>query len=109
VERHDDDGWDGEPARVIRDSLAVIAGGHRDDSAPPLIGIELQQTIERTALLERSRELAILELDVNLRSRELRKLQRVQTGGLCDPGRDSLRSRVDVSRADCGRSMCRSA
>ena len=55
-------------------------------------GVERHQLVERAALLERGRELVVLELEVDLRARDLGERPRVQAGrvhhlALDDPGR----------------------
>jgi hypothetical protein len=61
--RHDDGGGNAEPAGMIGHALGMVAGRHSDDAALSFVGRELQQGVERAALLERGGELQVLELD----------------------------------------------
>ena len=75
---HDDQRGDAEPARMERDRLGVIAGGHGDDAAPPLLLGERHQLDQRAAILERAGNLEIFVFDEDLGARELRQLGRWQ-------------------------------
>ena len=66
--RHHDDRRNPEPLCVIGDRLRVIAGRRGDDSALALFGRQLQQFVERAALLVGGRELQVLELEPDLRA-----------------------------------------
>ena len=63
---HHDQRRDAEPAGVIRERLAVIARRHRRYAAGALLRRELQQPVQGAALLERGRELPVLELHVDV-------------------------------------------
>ena len=66
--RHDDHRRNAEPLGVIGDRLRVIAGRCRDHAARPLLRRQLQQFVERAALLVGGGELQILELQPDLRA-----------------------------------------
>jgi len=66
--RHDDGRRDSEALCVIGDGLGMVAGGCRNDAARPFFGRELQQFVERAALLVGSGELQVLELQPDIRT-----------------------------------------
>src|SRR2546427_1917093 len=49
----------------------MVAGAHGDHAACALLGRELGQLVEGAAFLERGGELQVLELEIDLRSRDL--------------------------------------
>ena len=71
--RHDDDRRNAEPLGVIGDRLRVIAGRCRDHAARALFVGQLQQFVERAALLVGGGELQILELQPDFRADDLRQ------------------------------------
>ena len=100
--RHDDARRNAEPAAVIRNRLRVIAGRHRDDAAPAFVRREIEQSVQRAALLERRRELVVLELQMNLRAGQRRQRLRVFERSQFDFGCDPLLRSSDVARSDDG-------
>ena len=64
--RHDDGRRNAEPLGMIGDRLRVIAGRRRDHAARALLRRQLQQFVERAALLVGGGELQILELQPDL-------------------------------------------
>src|SRR5262249_2698722 len=56
-DRHDDGSIEIEPAAVVRDRHAVIAGASGDHTAAGLFTGQREQAIERAALFERSGDL----------------------------------------------------
>ena len=71
-----DDKADAKPRRVIRQALAVIAGRSRDHAALLFRVGELQQLIERAALLIGRRELQVLKLEPHLGPGDFRERAR---------------------------------
>ncbi len=71
MRRHHDRHRDAEPRAMISEALGVIACRCRDHAPRPRFGGQLQQFVERTALLVGGSELEILELDVDGRTGEL--------------------------------------
>ena len=53
---------DAEPVGVVGDGLGVVAGRHGHHPSRPLVGVELEQLVQRAPLLERGDELEVLEL-----------------------------------------------
>ena len=80
VDGHDDGRRNAEPRCVMGYALRMVTGRHGDHAAASLIGIEPRQLAERTAFLERSRELLVLELEVDLGSGDSRQRLRAQAG-----------------------------
>jgi hypothetical protein len=78
---HHDGGRNTEAARVIGDSLGMVAGRHRDDAAAPFVLAESGEFHERAAVLERIGHLQVLVLDENLGAGEARELRRSQHRG----------------------------
>jgi threonine dehydratase len=76
--RHHDHRRNAEPLRVIGHALRVVARRHGDDAALTLRGRQRRQLVERPALLERRRELQILELQVHVGARDLGQRAGVQ-------------------------------
>src|SRR3546814_9245034 len=76
--RHDDDAFDTEPRRVMRNTLRVVAGRHRGDAGSAFGVAEAHQLVERTTLLERRGELEILEFDPDLGTGDLRQHTRMR-------------------------------
>ena len=60
--RHHDRRRNAEPLGVIRDRLRMVAGRRGDHAARALLRRQLQQFVERAALLVGGGELQILEL-----------------------------------------------
>ena len=71
--RHDDDGTQAQSLRVICHALRVIASAHRDHAVGALGIGQHEQLVERTALFEGCSELQVLELEIDLRTRNLRE------------------------------------
>src|SRR5690606_18341395 len=87
---------DAEPRRVVGDRLRVVAGAHGDDAAPPLVGGEREELVERAALLEGGGELQVLELEEDLRAREARERAAVDERRRFDGPGDAPRRRLHV-------------
>ena len=81
VPGHDDGDRDIQPAAVIRQRLGVVARRHGDDAAFSLALVQEAQTVECAALLERGRELEVLELQQQFPARERRERPRRRQGG----------------------------
>ncbi len=71
ADRHDDGRRQSQQARVIGHALRVVAGRHRYD--PPARGVQGQRrkSIARTTLLERCRELVVLELQPEFAAQDI--------------------------------------
>ena len=91
----------GMPSRagVIGDALGVVAGRHGDHAALALVGRELQQRVERAALLERGGELQVLELDPDVGLGDARQRLAAQAGRAHDRAGDAPRRRARRRRA----------
>ena len=66
--RHDDRRRNAEPLRVPGHALRVVAGRDGDHAAGTLRGVELREPVQCAALLERGRELKVLELQEHRRA-----------------------------------------
>ena len=64
--RHHDGRGDVEPSRVIGQALRVISGRRGDHAAGFLLVGQLQQRVERAALLERTGDLQLFELEADI-------------------------------------------
>ena len=104
---HDDHGGHAQPLRVIGHRLAVIAGRHRADAAPALFGVELQQTVEGAALLERGGELQVLELDPQLGAGQARQRLAAQARRAADSRGDARLGGLDVGEGDAHAAILR--
>ena len=98
---HDDGRRNSQPFGMVRDPLGMIAGGHRDHAAFARAGVQTLQLDQRAAILERSRELEIFELERNAAAGQPGKRRGVDgrrvdhlAGDLCRGGADV----VDVDR-----------
>ena len=58
---------------MVGDGLRMIAGGRRNDPAAPLLLGQLEQFVERAALLVGGGELEVLELEPDFRADDLRQ------------------------------------
>jgi hypothetical protein len=63
---HDDDTVDAQAGGMVGDCLGMVAGGGADDSSGTLLRRELEQLVQRSALLVRTRDRQMLLLDVQL-------------------------------------------
>ena len=61
---------------MVGHALGVIAGRHRDHAAPALFVTQLQEGVERAAFLERTRDLARLELEKHVTTGKVRERAR---------------------------------
>jgi hypothetical protein len=97
ADRHHDRRRDAEPMRMIGDALRVIAGRHCDHAAR-LLGVrQVHQLVQRAALLERGRELQVLELQPHGAAEHLRQRAARIEIGVDDVARDRPRGRFDIS------------
>ena len=71
--RHDDRRRDAEPVGVVGEALRVVSGGRRHDAAWRGRVREGEQEVERAPLLERGRELQVLELQPDAGAGDLRQ------------------------------------
>ena len=71
--RHDDDGTQTQTLRVIGHALGMVARTHGDHAACALGIAEHEQLVQRATLLEGCSELQVLELEIDLRPRDLRE------------------------------------
>lgn len=67
------DGSQAQSLCVIGHALGVIASAHRDHAMGALGIGQHEQLVERTALFEGCSELQVLELEIDLRTRNLRE------------------------------------
>jgi hypothetical protein len=93
---HHDGGGDAELGRVIGDTLRVVASRHGDDASRLFRIRQRQQAVERSALLERRRELQVLELDPDLRAGDVAQRARVAQRRAFDVAFDGLGRRLDI-------------
>ena len=93
---HDDGGRNAETGGVVGHALRMVACGHRNDAALALLFGQVEQAVQRAALLERGGELEVLELEPDVRAEDLaegaalearRINQRIGNGG---PGLQNL-------------------
>jgi hypothetical protein len=99
---HHDGGRNAEPARVVRHALRVVAGRCGHHTPAPLVGCELEQAPERAAVLEARRELQVLELQPDLRTRDARQRARGQRGCVDHLPGDAGGRRLHVGEGDRG-------
>ena len=81
---------------VVGDRLRVVAGRDREHALGALGGRELRHLVERAALLERGRELQVLELEEDLAAADLRQRSRRQARRLADLAGDARGGGADV-------------
>ena len=86
-------------ARVVGDALRVVAGRHGDHAALALLRRELQQLVQRAALLERGGELQVLELEPDLGPGDARQRLAAQAGRVHDDSRRCVRRPASHRRA----------
>ena len=94
--RHDDRRRNAEPLGMIGDRLRVIAGRRRDHAARALLGRQLQQFVERAALLVGGGELQILELQPDFGADDFGQGPADQHRRADDRALDALRGGADV-------------
>ena len=98
--RHHDGGGNAEPAGVIGHALRMVAGRHGDHAALPLVGRELQQRVQRAALLERGGELQVLELEPDIGLGDARQRLAAQAGRVHHRAGDARGGALDVLQRD---------
>ena len=81
---------------MIGDGLRMVAGRGGDDSARALVFGQLEQFVERAALLVGGGELEVLELEPDLGADELGQGPADQHRGADDRAVDALRGGADV-------------
>ena len=91
--RHDDGGADAEPRRVEGDALRVVAGAGGDHAARALLRRELQQPVQRAALLEGAGALQVLELEIDRMAGKLGEIVRDLAGRIVEEHRGCARGR----------------
>ena len=94
---------DGEPCRVIGDSLRVIARRDRDHASFPRGIVERKELQKRAAFLEAARGLHVLVFDEDARSRKRRELRRFHSGRPENGVLQTICSRPDLRQAYQGR------
>jgi len=97
---HDDDGRDAQARGVIGDGLSMIAGAHGNHTAPALGVGQGRELVERAALLERSGELQVLELEVELAAGDARQRLARQERGALNRAFDARRRGADGLQRD---------
>ena len=112
VHRHDDHRVQTEALRMVRHALCMVAGRGRNDArgghARRGCGIDHpEQFVERAALLERGRELQVLELQEDLRPSQLGQRFRLDTGRVQHLAGNAQRRRFDVGQGDVGQRLHR--
>ena len=94
--RHHDRRRDAHALGVVRDRLRVVAGRDREHAVRALVGGELRHLVERAALLERRRELQVLELEEDVAAGELGQRARRQARRARDLAGEAPGGRADV-------------
>ena len=102
VDGHHDGGGDAEKMRVIGDTLCVVAGRHGNHAALALARLQCGQAVESATLLERGRELLVLELEPDLAAQNLRQRAAPIAVGIDDGAGQPRARRLDVVEADDG-------
>src|SRR5690606_38142918 len=82
--------------------LRVIAGARRDDAATPLLGAQVEQPVERAAVLEGAGALEALELEPDFAGQRIAEAGRGDTRRADDAGIDPLARGADLAGADQG-------
>jgi hypothetical protein len=82
--RHHDRRRDAHPLGVVRDRLRVVARRDGEHATGALGRRQLRHLVERAALLERCRELQVLELEKDLATADLRQRSRREARRLDD-------------------------
>ena len=98
--RHHDGGGNAEPLGVIGDALRVVARRHGDDAARTLLRRQRREPVQRATLLERGRELEVLEFEPELAAVDVAQRPAVAAGRLDDGPADGLGSSLNVARCD---------
>ncbi len=100
--RHHDHRPHTQLLRMVGHALGMVARAHRDDAPCTLLGVQLHQLVAGTALLERRRELQVLELEIDLGAHDLGQRVGVEAGRALDLALDALRGIADVLDAEHG-------
>ena len=100
--RHDDGHRNAEPLAVIGDRLGMVAGRGGDHSARALLVGQLEQFVERAALLVGGGELEVLELQPDLGADDLGQRPADQHRRADDRAVDALRRRRGCRRSSAG-------
>ena len=95
---HHDAGGNIEPGTVACERLRVIPRRHGDHPAPPFLVAEHEQAVERAAFLERSRELMVLELQVDIRTGDLRERRGTGARRTCHPACNPFPGSLNVEQ-----------
>ena len=91
---------DAEAAGVVGDALRMVAGRHGDHAALALLRRELEQGIQRAALLERGGELKVLELDPDIGLGDARQRLAAQAGRVDNGAGDARGGALDIVQGD---------
>ena len=98
--RHDDHRRHAKTLRMIGNALRMISGRYRNHATLARGGIQRQQPVESTPLLERGGELLVLELQVQLRPGNIGKRTREQARSLDNITCNRLRRGADVFQSN---------
>ena len=93
---HHDHRRNRKPVRVVGNTLRMIAGRRGDYTGFTLAIAQCEQSRQRSAFLECRGELQVLELEVDLRTGELRQRSRVQARRIDDGALESGRRVTNV-------------
>jgi len=85
---------------VVGEALAVVAGRRRDHAPGALLGGQLQQLVQRAALLVGGGELQVLELDPDLGAGDLRQGPRMVAGRAFDLPLDPFGGGFDLGERE---------
>ncbi len=96
--RHHNRGGDAEQLRMIGNALRMIACRGGDDTVPTLLRQEMGEEVSRPSLLERTRELQVLELHPQIGARDLRERPCRRGRGHDHRARDGVGGRLDVGQ-----------
>ena len=98
--RHEDRGAHAESPRSQRHALRMIARARRDDSAQPLLVVELRDAVVGAADLERSRALEVLGDEVDGAADRLEQPARARRRQVADDALEPIARRLDVREHD---------
>ncbi len=103
--RHHDGGGNAKPRGVIGYRLRMIAGGHGDDTAPPLVVGQRIELVQSAPLLEGIGDLQVFVFDENRRAGKRRKQGRRQHGRAQHLPREHAAGRLDIGKGYAHQSL----
>ena len=101
--RHHDHRANPQALRMVGHALGVVARAHGNHAPGALLGVELRQLVAGAALLERGRELQVLEFQKHLRTGDVREGFRGHAGRAQQMALQALGGGLNVGEFNHGR------